>query len=92
VRNGILPDNVGGIVIAKDLEIAVVRPDPLVLNFHDLNHQGIEKDAAGRFIGPVSGVAFNGNFHIPDVIVLGFHIISPQRHPGETGPKTGYTG
>ena len=63
LRDGILPDDVGGVVVAEDLEIAVVRPYPLVLNLFDGHHQRIELDAAGRFIDPVSGIALNPDFH-----------------------------
>ena len=92
MRDRVLPDDIDGIVVAEDLEIAVILSYPLVLKILDRHHTGIEVDAAGCFIGPVAGVAFNGNFHIPIVIVLRFLVISPPRHPGETGPKTGFTG
>ena len=63
MRNRVLPDNVDGIVIAEDLEIAVILSYPLVLNILDRHHAGIEVDTAGCFIGPISGIAFYTNFH-----------------------------
>ena len=64
IRYRILPDDVGGIIIADDLEIAVIRPYPSVLDLFDRHHQGIELDASGRFIDPVAGIALNSNFHV----------------------------
>ena len=81
-RNRVLPDDVAGAVIAEDLEIPVIRPYPLVCNFLDLDCQGIESDAAGRLIAPVSGVALD----------VDFHLFSPQRHPGETKARSRFTG
>ena len=64
IGNHILPDDVDGVIVSHDLEITVIRSDPLVLNLFDRHHQGIELDTAGRFIDLVAGIALDTNFHI----------------------------
>ena len=59
----VLPDDVGGIVIPDELEIAVIQRQPPILDLFDRHHQGIELDAPGCFVHPVPGIAFNKDIH-----------------------------
>jgi hypothetical protein len=61
----VLADDVGGMVITDELEIAVIQRQPSILDLFDRHRQGIEPNAPGCFIHTVPGIALNKDLHIP---------------------------
>jgi len=59
----VMTEDVEGPVVTGDLEIAVIRRQPLIEDFRDLDPTVIEEYGPGHFFASVSGVALHANLH-----------------------------
>ena len=54
--NGIVTDNIGGIIIPDNFEIAMIRTLPTINHLLDLDFVCVHQDMAGSFFTPVAGI------------------------------------
>ncbi len=54
-----MPDDIDGLVVTSNLEIAMVGGQPAVENLDHLDFPAVEEKPPGHFLVPVSGIAFN---------------------------------
>ena len=59
----IVAHDVGGVVVAEALEIPMIRRQPAVQHFGDLDRLFAHKQTAGRFLAAVTGIAFDLDPH-----------------------------
>jgi hypothetical protein len=58
-----MADDIGGIVIPNEFEIAMIRTQPTINDVSDLDFVCGHQNVAGRFLTPVSGIRFHPNAH-----------------------------
>ena len=59
----VMAQDVSGIIIAPDLEIAMIGREPSVQNVLDLDHALVQEEAAGCFLATITRVTFNLDDH-----------------------------
>jgi len=79
-------------IIADDLEVTMVRRQPLVDDFRDLDHAGAEMEAARRFLAAVSrmavypdeSLALEGHWSQPFTRTTGRNLATRRERPSRS--------
>ena len=55
--------DVGGVIVAEALEVAMIRCEPAIQDVHDLDRIITHQQPAGRFLAAITGMAFDLDPH-----------------------------
>ena len=59
----VVAHDVGGVIVAEALEVAMIRCEPAIQDVHDLDRIITHQQPAGRFLAAITGMAFDLDPH-----------------------------